>query len=35
MGVCEIWNAANMAFGMCPLLTNGAIDASTSAALKS
>jgi acyl-CoA dehydrogenase len=27
MGVCEIWNAANMAFGMCPLLTNGAIDA--------
>ncbi len=26
MGVCEIWNAANMAFGMCPLLTNGAID---------
>lgn len=27
MGVCEIWNSANMAFGMCPLLTNGAIDA--------
>ena len=27
MGVCEIWNAANLAFGMCPLLTNGAIDA--------
>jgi len=27
MGVCEIWNAANIAFGMCPLLTNGAIDA--------
>ena len=26
MPVCEIWNAANMAFGMCPLLTNGAID---------
>lgn len=26
MAVCEIWNAANMAFGMCPLLTNGAID---------
>lgn len=26
MGVCEIWNAANIAFGMCPLLTNGAID---------
>jgi alkylation response protein AidB-like acyl-CoA dehydrogenase len=27
MAACEIWNAANMAFGMCPLLTNGAIDA--------
>ncbi len=26
MAVCEIWNSANMAFGMCPLLTNGAID---------
>jgi acyl-CoA dehydrogenase len=26
MTVCEIWNSANMAFGMCPLLTNGAID---------
>lgn len=25
--VCEIWNAANMAFGMCPLLTQGAIHA--------
>jgi alkylation response protein AidB-like acyl-CoA dehydrogenase len=27
MAVCEIWNSANLAFGMCPLLTNGAIDA--------
>jgi alkylation response protein AidB-like acyl-CoA dehydrogenase len=27
ISACEIWNAANMAFGMCPLLTNGAIDA--------
>jgi alkylation response protein AidB-like acyl-CoA dehydrogenase len=27
MAVCEIWNSANMAFGMCSLLTNGAIDA--------
>jgi len=26
MAVCEIWNAANLAFGVCPLLTNGAID---------
>jgi alkylation response protein AidB-like acyl-CoA dehydrogenase len=26
MAVCEIWNSANMAFGMCPMLTNGAID---------
>jgi alkylation response protein AidB-like acyl-CoA dehydrogenase len=25
--VSEIWNAANMAFGLCPLLTQGAIDA--------
>jgi acyl-CoA dehydrogenase len=25
--VCEIWNSANMAFGMCPLLTQGAIHA--------
>ncbi len=24
---CEIWNSANMAFGMCPLLTQGAIHA--------
>jgi acyl-CoA dehydrogenase len=23
----EIWNAANLGFGLCPLLTNGAIDA--------
>lgn len=27
MAVGEIWNAANLAFGVCPLLTNGAIDA--------
>ena len=27
--VCEMWNAANMSFGMCPLLTQGAIDAVT------
>ncbi len=26
MAVSEIWNAANLAFGVCPLLTNGAID---------
>lgn len=26
MAACEIWNAANLAFGVCPLLTNGAID---------
>jgi acyl-CoA dehydrogenase len=26
MAVCEVWNAANLAFGICPLLTNGAID---------
>ena len=24
---CEIWNSANLAFGLCPLLTQGAIDA--------
>ena len=24
---CEIWNAANLAFGLCPLLTQGAIHA--------
>ena len=23
----EIWNSANLAFGLCPLLTFGAIDA--------
>ena len=27
MPVCEIWNAANLALGLCPLLTQGAIDA--------
>ena len=27
MAACEIWNSANMAFGLCPLLTQGAIDA--------
>ena len=27
MAACEIWNAANMGFGLCPLLTQGAIDA--------
>ena len=27
MAVCEIWNAANLSFGLCPLLTQGAIDA--------
>ena len=27
MAACEIWNAANLAFGLCPLLTQGAIDA--------
>ncbi len=27
MAVCEIWNSANLAFGLCPLLTQGAIDA--------
>jgi len=25
--VCEIWNSTNMAFGLCPLLTQGAIHA--------
>ncbi|MBU2582198.1 MAG: acyl-CoA dehydrogenase [Alphaproteobacteria bacterium] len=25
--VCELWNASNLAFGLCPLLTQGAIDA--------
>ena len=24
---CEIWNSANLSFGLCPLLTQGAIDA--------
>ena len=27
MAVCEMWNAANLSFGLCPLLTQGAIDA--------
>jgi Acyl-CoA dehydrogenases len=27
LAVNEIWNAANMAFGLCPLLTQGAVDA--------
>ncbi|MBS0242446.1 MAG: acyl-CoA dehydrogenase family protein, partial [Proteobacteria bacterium] len=27
MATGEIWNAANMGFGLCPLLTQGAIDA--------
>jgi acyl-CoA dehydrogenase len=27
MAACEIWNASNTAFGLCPLLTQGAIDA--------
>ncbi len=27
MAACEIWNATNMSFGLCPLLTQGAIDA--------
>ncbi|MCB1505380.1 MAG: acyl-CoA dehydrogenase [Hyphomicrobiaceae bacterium] len=27
MAVAEIWNATNMAFGLCPLLTQGAIHA--------
>jgi acyl-CoA dehydrogenase len=29
MSVCEIWNSANLSFGLCPLLTQGAIDAIT------
>src|SRR5690606_14552369 len=24
---CEIWNSANLSFGLCPLLTQGAVDA--------
>jgi alkylation response protein AidB-like acyl-CoA dehydrogenase len=27
MAAAEVWNATNMGFGLCPLLTNGAIDA--------
>ncbi len=27
MAACEVWNSANMSFGLCPLLTQGAIDA--------
>ncbi|MGF1651293.1 MAG: acyl-CoA dehydrogenase [Hyphomicrobiaceae bacterium] len=27
MAVSEVWNASNMSFGLCPLLTQGAIDA--------
>jgi alkylation response protein AidB-like acyl-CoA dehydrogenase len=27
MAACEIWNSANLAFGLCPLLTQGAIGA--------
>ncbi|MFA9475298.1 MAG: acyl-CoA dehydrogenase [Filomicrobium sp.] len=27
MAACEFWNAANLSFGLCPLLTQGAIDA--------
>ncbi|WP_072396693.1 acyl-CoA dehydrogenase family protein [Hyphomicrobium sp. CS1GBMeth3] len=27
VAVCEMWNAANLSFGLCPLLTQGAIDA--------
>jgi acyl-CoA dehydrogenase len=27
MAVAEIWNASNLSFGLCPLLTQGAIDA--------
>jgi alkylation response protein AidB-like acyl-CoA dehydrogenase len=27
MATSEIWNAANLSFGLCPLLTHGAIDA--------
>ncbi|MGE3914784.1 MAG: acyl-CoA dehydrogenase family protein, partial [Hyphomicrobiaceae bacterium] len=27
MAACEIWNSANMGFGLCPLLTQGAVDA--------
>ena len=37
MAACEIWNSANLSFGLCPLLTQGAIhaiDAHGSADLK-
>jgi acyl-CoA dehydrogenase len=27
MAACEVWNASNLSFGLCPLLTQGAIDA--------
>ncbi len=27
MTACEIWNAANLAFGLCPMLSQGAVDA--------
>ena len=27
IAVCEMWNGANLSFGLCPLLTQGAIDA--------
>ncbi|MEO0730548.1 MAG: acyl-CoA dehydrogenase family protein, partial [Pseudomonadota bacterium] len=27
MAAAEVWNATNMAFGLCPLLTQGAVDA--------
>ncbi|MFN3744812.1 MAG: acyl-CoA dehydrogenase family protein [Hyphomicrobiaceae bacterium] len=27
VAACEIWNSANLSFGLCPLLTQGAIDA--------
>jgi acyl-CoA dehydrogenase len=27
MSTCEIWNAANLGFGLCPMLSQGAVDA--------
>jgi acyl-CoA dehydrogenase len=27
MATCEVWNAANLSFGLCPLLTQAAVDA--------
>ncbi len=27
MATCEIWNAANLAFGLCPMLSQAAVDA--------